>query len=109
MPADGDERYLSLDVLQVSEESGEGQQAIVLEIWRSGALLQTSNAILAGKKINLALEDQSVSAVVDSCEQDPYGYLVTISVDSGTHWFPDAYKPAYLLPGNSARSRSAGK
>jgi hypothetical protein len=98
-------RYRCLDVLRVS--SAESSKvycdcAILLEIWDTGGLLQTSDAITKGSVLNLASPQGCVRAKVNSCTTDAYGCLVEITVDPASNWFPAGYNPPYLKPYDAA-------
>jgi hypothetical protein len=68
---------------------------ILLEIWRRGGLLQTSEPIPAGSTVLLALTGRAIQAQVACCKQDEYGFLVHVSVDPKDGWFPQSYCPPY--------------
>ena len=76
--------------------------AILMEIWGSGAVLQTEVAISKGSILTLAAPNGPVCAKVTACDRDDYGFLIQMSVDRPEHWFPDSYCPADLLPASSA-------
>src|SRR5437660_6863755 len=96
-----EERHLCLDMLRVNWETPAGAKthsecAILLEIWSSGGLFQTGSAIPEGSPVIIAAASGAVHAHVSRCEQDDYGFIVQIAVDSPEGWFPAAYNPAYL-------------
>jgi hypothetical protein len=97
--------YLCLDVLRVSL-AGDSKAlcdcAILLEIWESGGLLQTSTAIPEGSVLDVASPDGPVRATVNSCSADDYGSLVEFEVDPSASWFPSGYSPPYLRPSDAA-------
>jgi hypothetical protein len=101
----GSDRYLCLDVLKVSL-SGCSKTvcdcAILLEIWDSGGLLQTSNPIAEGSVLEIAAPQGAVRAKVNSCTADDYGCLVEIAVDPSASWFPGGYNPPYIRPRDAA-------
>lgn len=103
-----DEHFFGLDLFQIREASGLIHCAILLEIWKTGALVQLSDPIPAGTCIHITVEGNSIAGVVKHCEQDPYGYLVNIYVDS-KDWFPEVYCPEYLLPAQSSHSARVGR
>jgi hypothetical protein len=74
--------------------------AILLEIWHSGGLFQTSNAVPEHSTVTIVTGNGSVKGEVRSCEQDDYGFLVEVRVAEPQIWFPRAYQPAYLLHRN---------
>lgn len=74
--------------------------AILLEIWHSGGLFQTSNAIPKHSTVAIVTANGPVNGKVRSCEQDDYGFLVEVRVAEPQIWFPRAYQPAYLLSRN---------
>jgi hypothetical protein len=73
-----------------------------MEIWRSGAVLQTETVIPANSILTIAAPTGPVYAKVSACSRDDYGFLIQITVDSSEGWFPDSYYPADLIPGSSA-------
>lgn len=99
-------RYLCLDVLQVNWEEPLGacsDCAILLEIWPTGGLLQTSKAIAEGSVIAIASGRDSVHGTVNSCKGDAYGYVVEFALEeASTGWFPGGYQPPYLRPSDAA-------
>lgn len=99
------DRYLCLDVLRVSL-SGCSKTlcdcAILLEIWDSGGLLQTSNPIAEGSVLDIAAPQGAVRAKVNSCTADDYGCLIEIAVDPSASWFPGHYNPPYIRPRDAA-------
>lgn len=96
-----EERFLCLDMLRVSSVNPFGTTsshcAILTEIWSSGALIQTDTAIPVESILTLAVPDCLVHAHVNSCNQDNYGFLIQITVDSPPDWFPRKYQPDHLL------------
>lgn len=96
--------YLCLDVLHVSWGASKRlcDCAILLEIWDSGGLLQTSDAIAEGSVVDVASPQGSVRATVSSCTADDYGCMVEIAVDPSPSWFPAGYNPPYLRPSEAA-------
>ena len=93
-----DERYLGLDLLRVVAGQHLSECAILLEIWKSGCLLLTSKPITAGAGLDICLESGAVHATVDSCQQDPYGFVVGVTVNVPGGWFPGVCHPTNLLP-----------
>lgn len=87
-----------LDLLHVTVGKSRGflEEAIVLEVWETGALLQTSNALVPGTSLALTSGNRSVRARVTSSAEDDFGYLSEVSVDSTQSWFPRGYRPHYL-------------
>jgi len=101
-----DEHFLCLDMLCVSWSSGavraSSECAIVMEIWRSGAILQTDAAIPKDAVVTLAAPAGPVHAKVSDCSQDDYGFLVEVVPETSEQWFPDAYRPVHLMAKSSA-------
>jgi hypothetical protein len=101
-----DEHFLCLDILCVSWSSGpvraSSECAIVMEIWRSGAILQTDAAIPKDAVVTLAAPAGPVQAKVSDCSQDDYGFLVEVVPETSEQWFPDAYRPVHLMAKSSA-------
>ena len=93
-----DTRYIGLDILHVRSTGNWSECAILLEIWRFGALLQTSKPFPAGEVVEVGFDGGSIKATVDSCQQDPFGFIVEITVNLPAGWFPSVYSPEYLLP-----------
>jgi len=96
-----DEHYLCLDMVCVSWTSGSlkasSDCAIVMEIWRSGAILQTDAAIPKACIITLAAPSGPIHATVSDCTQDDYGFVVEVVLEPSEHWFPNAYQPVHLM------------
>jgi hypothetical protein len=104
--ANSQHHFLCLDMLRVSWVNPSGRAtcecAIVMEVWSSGAVLQTETAILEDSIVTLSTPNGQVCAKVTTCRQDDYGFLIGMSVDPSEHWFPDSYCPADLIPSSSA-------
>jgi hypothetical protein len=87
-----------LDLLRVTSSPGGTEAisdcAILLEIWPLGGLLQTNLAI--PEDTDLSIPSVGVLAKVEHCQQDDFGFLVEISVDSA-RWFPEGYVPPHVL------------
>jgi hypothetical protein len=79
-------------------ENESPESGILLEIWRTGGLIQTSVAISAGSAVDLEIAERPVRATVTCCAQDDYGFLLRLSVSSDQYgdWFPESYRPPYL-------------
>lgn len=92
------EHYLGLDVLRVETPSGRAECAMLVEVWKTGVLVYTSEPIPAGTRVRVSAQGNMFQGVVDSCEQDPYGQLVSISISREAGWFPGAYTPPYVMP-----------
>ena len=93
--------YLCLDVLRVSGTGASKTScdcAILLEVWDSGGLLQTSDAIAEGSVLDVTSSHGPVRATVNSCKADDYGCLVEIAVDPSASWFPGGYNPPIIRP-----------
>jgi hypothetical protein len=73
-----------------------------MEIWRSGAILQTDAAIPKDVVVTLAAPTGPVHAKVSDCSQDDYGFLVEVVPEASEQWFPDAYRPVHLMAKSSA-------
>jgi len=105
---EAEEHFQGLDLLHVRESAdvvhGVMHCAILLEFWRSGALLHTSEPIPAGTALEISLESGVAAAQADSCTQEEYGYIVAISIGTGEAW--SAYCPPYVL---DSAGRSVGK
>ena len=94
------QRYFCLDMLEARFASAPPVQtsdAILLEVWHSGGILQTGVPVQPGTSMLLSPSKRSVRGRVLSCLQDDYGYVIEFAVDSEDGWFP-AYQPPYLLP-----------
>ena len=89
-----------LDTFRVESASGAVNPfrdcAILLEIWETGGLLQTSIALPENTHLNIPSIGHGVSARVVSCQQDDYGFLEEIEIVS-PEWFPQNYTPPYLI------------
>ena len=55
-----------------------------------------------GAGLDICLENGTIHATVDSCQQDPYGFVVEITVNLPGGWFPTVYCPTNLLPKDAA-------
>jgi hypothetical protein len=98
-------RHHCLDLLRVTwsdASTTHSECAILLEVWENGGLLQASSAIPRGSVVDLAAPNGAFCALVKSCETDEYGNLLEISVDPSASWFPEGYKPPYLLRSDEA-------
>jgi hypothetical protein len=100
MTGETDPRVLTLDILPVKwgDAIEESDCAIVMEVWPSGALLQTSRAVSAGLSIEVSVGGSIARFEVLSCEQDPYGFVIEIGAVNPENWFPTHYYPTYQLP-----------
>lgn len=87
--------YACADMVRINCDSA-SELAILLEIWESGGVVQTSFPIAPGSPVGIDVEKTHVDAEVTRCEPDQdFGYLIDINVDSATSWFPVAYVPAW--------------
>jgi hypothetical protein len=90
--------YACADMVRIDYESA-SELAILLEIWESGGIVQTSFPIAAGSSIAIAVEKTQVTGEVIKCERDhDFGYLIDIDVIAPTKWFPQAYVPSWHSP-----------
>lgn len=102
-----------LDLLQVNwvpnEKGAHPQemcdQAILVEVWPSGGLLQATVAIKTGSRLHLAVGKREISATAVACSKDQYGYNVEFTLARCGGWFPAAYRPAFVLPSNEELTR----
>jgi hypothetical protein len=97
------QRYFCLDLLNATFEHpssapAKTSDAVLLEVWEAGGLLQTDCAADQGCGVCLSSSNGTVRGHVCSCLKDEYGYLVEFAVESADDWFPGSYRPAYLLP-----------
>jgi hypothetical protein len=102
-----DTRYECLDMFPIhwgspAERSINSDSGILLEIWNTGGLIQTSAALPEGSQVEMELPAGTIHGLVTGCAQDDYGFLVAVQVDSGQRdsWFP-GYCPPYLRPERS--------
>jgi len=92
------QHYACADMVRIVCEST-SELAILLEIWESGGVVQTSFPIAAGSAIAIAIEKTEVAAQVTKCEADhDFGYIIDINVASPKQWFPRGYIPAWHSP-----------
>jgi len=76
--------YACADMVRINCDSL-SELAILLEIWESGGVVQTSFPIAAGSPIAIAIEKTQVNAEVTKCERDhEFGYLIDIDVHAPT-------------------------
>ena len=88
-------RFLCLDMLPVQWQSCGAESsdaAILLEVGRLGGLLQTSIEVPVHKRVTLTLPNGTISAKVNSCKKDAFGYLVNIAVENSADWFPRSWR-----------------
>jgi hypothetical protein len=98
-PKNLDIHYDCLDMFPIrwSEDNQSSARAILLEIYRTGCLVQIDVPVAEGSQVELVLPGRNIEAQVASCEEDSYGFLLRLSVTSQhDDWFPDLYCPAYL-------------
>jgi hypothetical protein len=98
-----DVHYECLDVFSIKSPSAgiedHGlESGILVEIWRTGGMVQTSLAIAEGSWVELTPAGRTIAAQVTSCEQDEYGFLVSVTInqDQYDNWFPHSYCPPHL-------------
>jgi hypothetical protein len=91
-----------MDMVQIGwAEAGcpQSEQAIMLEIWDRGALLQTSLPIPRESSITITAPQDGITARVSECARDnSFGFLIQLDVDEPAKWFPGGYAPKWLLP-----------
>jgi len=98
-------RYFCLDMFDVTfEDSGDSESAVLLEVGRSGGLLQVDHEVASGARLSLLAGGHRVCAQVRRCSSDDFGYLLDFEVDTNQNWFPAEYRPARLLPRHSAQA-----
>jgi hypothetical protein len=89
-----------LDLLRISSPAGAANRfsdcAILLEIWGLGGLLQTNIAIPENTEISIPSIGSGIPAKVVSCQQDDFGFMIEILVNS-PGWFPEGYLPPQML------------
>lgn len=92
--------YQCLDLLRVKFEGRLHEEivedAVLLEVWETGGLLQTDAEALPGCFIDFI--QPVVRGQVNFCSKDDYGYLVDFTVSLPGSWFPVGYQPPYVLP-----------
>ena len=74
------------------------ESAILLEVWHSGGLFQTTQAVPRRSKVRIgsASSGKAVEGSVHSCREDAYGFLIEVHVSDPANWFPGVYQPPYL-------------
>jgi hypothetical protein len=112
--ANTDIHYECLDIFPGTwtPASVEGQgleSGILLEIWKTGGMLQSSVPIREGAVVELTPADHAINAKITRCEQEVSGYLISFLVDESQydHWFPKSYCPPNLYRDEEERSRFA--
>jgi hypothetical protein len=101
-PSRKEARFECLDLCRVqwspdpSLEPDHAECAILLEIWRFGGLFQTSVEIPQGSTVIIATAGGPVQGTVRLCEEDPFGFMVEVTVSLPRGWFPAVYKPTHL-------------
>jgi hypothetical protein len=97
-----DDHYHCLDVLPINwisaDTENQSDSGILLEIWRTGGIVQTSVPVPEGSLVELATSGDVIKGQVTACQQDAYGFLVTLSVNDNQYnqWFEQSYCPPYL-------------
>jgi hypothetical protein len=85
----------------LGSDEASSECAILMEIWDSGAVLQTDTAIPKNSIVTLGTPNGPVDAKVSSCKQDDYGFLIEVTVNPSERWFPKSYQPVYLMATSS--------
>lgn len=94
------QRYRCLDLLKAAFEGASQavtEDLVLLEIGELGGLLQTGRDIPRGTSFRLSCNGRSVLAKAESSVKDDFGYVVEFTVDPQSGWFPEAYRPPYVL------------
>jgi hypothetical protein len=94
------QHYLCLDLLDATFESAPPIQdnAILVEVWRTGGLLHINRAVPMHCNVCLAAPAGTVRGKVVSCLKEEAGHVVEFTVAANQNWFPETYFPPYLLP-----------
>jgi hypothetical protein len=101
--ANTDIHYECLDIFPVTwtpaglEEDGL-DSGILLEIWKSGGMLQAGVPIPEGTLVELTPAECAIRATITRCEQEASGYLISFLIDESQYdeWFPKSYCPPNL-------------
>jgi hypothetical protein len=112
--ANTDIHYECLDMFPVTwtpagvEEQGL-EAGILLEIWKTGGMLQSSVSIPEGALVELTPADRAICATITRCEQEASGYLISFLINEGQYneWFPKSYCPPNLYGDEDERRRFA--
>ena len=104
-PKNFDVHYKCLDMFPIrwSEEGLENKRStygILLEIWRTGGLVQSRMSIPEGSSVEFDVPGRTVQAQVTGCQPDDhFGFLVSVSLnqDQYDNWFPKSYSPPDFL------------
>jgi hypothetical protein len=82
-----------------SAHAAGSENAVLWEIWHTGGLFQIDRALPRDSTVVIggAFFDLQIEGTVSSSQQDEYGFLVEVRVNSPKNWFPGAYQPPYLL------------
>jgi len=94
---------LCLDLIDVRWETSSAEKvaesAIILEIWKGHASLQTSSLIPLGSKLTIGGGPGLLSAEVSACDQDgEYGFLVEVECDGLSTETTSEIVPAWIPP-----------
>jgi hypothetical protein len=104
------QRVSCLDLLRFQWKSGTGEQleddGNMLEVWRSGCLIHTDQEIPIGTPVTISAGGSRIDAQVQGNEHDEFGYYVELRTTRP--WFPNRYRPAYVLPTAAVRHLRAG-
>ena len=83
-----------LHIRTATSSRRECECGILLEIWRSGGVIQADKPLEKGEKFLIDLAKAEIEAEVQDHEEDLYGSYIRFAVSSP--WFPESYQPSYL-------------
>jgi hypothetical protein len=92
-----DPHFACLDMVRIAAGCAAPENAVLLEIWEHGAVVQTSFPIAAGSTIGIVVQQQKeIAGEVTRCEADHgFGYLVDVEINRSDEWFPKGYLPTW--------------
>jgi hypothetical protein len=93
-------RYLCSQLVSLRNNSTEpaGNSVVNLEeIWKSGAVLESEDAIEAGARLEIRCEKAFFSCDVVRVEKHEFGWRVEVEFSPMTPWKPEEFQPQHLL------------
>jgi hypothetical protein len=93
-------RYLCSQLVSLKDRSGTptGNSVVNLEeIWRSGAVLESEQALEDGSRVEIRCGTTFFAAVVTGVEKHEFGWRVEVEFSPMTPWNPEEFQPEHLL------------
>ena len=67
------------------------------EIWETGAVLESEEAIEAGKKAEIRTDGTFFAGKVADVEKHEFGWRIRMEFSPLTPWRPEIFRPGHLL------------